>query len=266
VELAAYSLADERPAPGQYLHLALYWRATGAPETRQDPKIRLALQDEQGNLLDSYESWPVPGELPAVWPSDRFYVSQAALRVPPDKLPNRMSLAVIPELMADGEPVAQSPVQVAELVGAGGMSPVEDADIPNPHTEEFASEIKFAGIGIPSSGAMRGAVLPIDLYWQVVHNPAQNYTVFIHLYDGEGKLMTQYDRLAGGETLPTSMWQPGQLWRDTYPLAIPPTLPAGTYRIKIGMYTWPSMQRLLITRDGQPVGDILDVLDIQIEP
>jgi 4-amino-4-deoxy-L-arabinose transferase-like glycosyltransferase len=266
LELAAYSLAEERPAPGRYLHFTLYWQASGSAEARQDPKIRLALVDEQTRVLDSYESWPVPSLPPDVWSEAHLYLSQVVLRVPPDRLPTTTLLSITPMLRIEGHFVDQSPVQVAELPGAGGMSPAAPADIPNPRAEVFASEIRLMGWGLSSSDPQRGTILGIDLYWQAIRKPADNYTVFIHLYDGANNLVTQYDRLAGGETLPTSAWQPEELWRDTYPLAIPATLPAGTYYIRMGMYTWPSMHRLPITSGGEPVGDILQLVEVRVQP
>ncbi|NIV33213.1 MAG: hypothetical protein GWN58_28335, partial [Anaerolineae bacterium] len=74
------------------------------------------------------------------------------------------------------------------------------------------------------SDVIPGMVLPIDLYWEALQEPSDDYTVFIHVYDDAGNLVTQYDRPAGGEGQPTSSWQVGQVLRDTYPLMIPETM------------------------------------------
>jgi hypothetical protein len=138
--------------------------------------------------------------------------------------------------------------------------------MPGARKETFASEIRLNGFEIPSTSVAPGTVLPIDLYWEVLQKPSENYTVFVHVYDEANHLVAQYDRPAGGETLPTSSWQAGQLLRDTYPLTIPETVPAGRYHVRIGMYTWPSLMRVPIARDQIVVGDSIELFEVSIEP
>jgi hypothetical protein len=58
----------------------------------------------------------------------------------------------------------------------------------------------------------------------------------------------------------------GQVLRDTYPLPIPSDAPAGIYTVRVGMYTWPSLERQLVSMDGVSVGDSVDLGSIQIQP
>ena len=61
-------------------------------------------------------------------------------------------------------------------------------------------------------------------------------------------------------------WQVGQVLRDTYPLPIPSDASAGIYTVRVGMYTWPSLERLPISMDSVSVGDSIDLGSIQIQP
>ena len=60
VQLTGYLLESGRMVPGQSLPVTLYWQATGDPTTRQDPKAKLELVDENGNIPFSQVVWPVP--------------------------------------------------------------------------------------------------------------------------------------------------------------------------------------------------------------
>lgn len=244
----------------------LYWRAVGDRQARKDPKIEVELLDEDGTTLDSDTSWPVPSASPDVWQADRLYVSEAVLHLPSDQLVSRTSMTVTPLMPEGGDFAEGEPLLVEEFIGSGGVSSADEFDIPNARTEVFASEISLRGFAAPGSSVAPGTILPIDLYWEVLQQPSENYTVFIHVYDDANNLVAQYDRPAGGETQPTSSWQVGQVLRDTYPVMIPETVPSGQYHVKIGMYTWPSLVRLPITRDQRVVGDTIELLDVHVEP
>jgi 4-amino-4-deoxy-L-arabinose transferase-like glycosyltransferase len=267
LELVAYSPGVDRAMPGQYLGITLYWQAVGDRQARKDPKIELALSADDGTRLDSYVSWPVPSASPDVWQTDRFYLSEAVLHVPPDRLVSRASMTVTPLLRASGGFEGGETLLVDEFIGTGGVSVVEAKDdIPNARTEVFASEIGLRGFAIPSPRVEPGTILSIDLYWEVLQQPSENYTVFIHVYDDANALIAQYDRPAGGEAQPSSSWVEGQILRDTYPLMIPEAVPAGRYHVRIGMYMWPSLTRLPVTRDQIALGDTVELFDLDVEP
>jgi 4-amino-4-deoxy-L-arabinose transferase-like glycosyltransferase len=266
LELVAYSPRIDRLVPGQNLSLMLYWRAVGDRQTRKDPKIELVLLDEDGTTLDSDMSWPVPSASPDVWQADRLYVSEAILHLPPDQLVSRASMTITPLMAEGGEFVEGEPLLVEEFIGSGGLSSADEFDIPNARTEVFVSEISLRGFAAPWSSVAPGTILPIDLYWEVLQKPSENYTVFIHVYDDANNLVAQYDRPAGGEAHPSSSWKKGQVLRDTYPLMIPEAVPAGRYQVRIGMYTWPSLTRLPISRDQSVVGDTVELFDLNVEP
>ena len=209
--------------------------------------------------------WPAPGLSPNVWPADKLIVCQAALYVPPDQPANKITLTLTPILRVQGQVNEHNRLVLADLITTGGVSQVDGSSIPNPRQEVFASEIKLRGYSAGAGTFPPGAVVPLDLYWEVLQVPASNYTVFIHLLNQAGEQVSGFDRPAGGEALPTSAWQPGSILRDSYPLTIPETLPPGEYAIHVGMYTWPSLTRLPIMVGQKPVGDSVDLTRVQIE-
>jgi 4-amino-4-deoxy-L-arabinose transferase-like glycosyltransferase len=262
MQLTGYLLEEDRIIPGQSLPVTLYWQATGDPTTRQDPKAKLELVDENGNIPFSQIVWPVPSLSPKVWPAEKLMVSRTALYVPPDWPTDKMTLTLTPILQEQDTGLGRQ--IVTELVTTGSVSQVDGTNIPNPGQDVFASEIKLRGHSTGKSVFAPGAVVPLDLYWEVLRSPTADYTVFVHLLNEAGEQVSGFDRPAGGGTLPTSTWQIGQILRDSYPLAIPETLPSGKYSVRVGMYTWPSLARLPITAGQDSIGDSIDLGYIEV--
>ncbi len=71
-----------------------------------------------------------------------------------------------------------------------------------------------------------GATTRIDLYWQTDQPLPVNYSVSVRLLAPDGWVTAQHDGWPGQGTLGTAVWQPGQLYRDTHYLELPPDLPS----------------------------------------
>lgn len=84
--------------------------------------------------------------------------------------------------------------------------------------------------------AQVGAPLDVVLYWHGETPIAERYTVFTHLFDPSGSLVSQQDNWPVGGLAPTDGWTPGVWVRDAYTLAIPPTAQPGEYRLLVGVY------------------------------
>ena len=74
----------------------------------------------------------------------------------------------------------------------------------------------------------------VTLTWQSV-TPIQDRKVFVHVYDSDGKLVTQDDNLPARGLSPASWWQAGDIITDTHVVTFG-SLPPGAYRVSVGMY------------------------------
>jgi len=92
-----------------------------------------------------------------------------------------------------------------------------------------------------------GPTLALTLYWQSLAPVTEGYDVFVHVLDENGQVVAQVDQEPVAILAPTHRWQPGDIIRDPYSLALPPDLPAGTYRLSVGMYLRATGARLPIT-------------------
>jgi hypothetical protein len=113
--------------------------------------------------------------------------------------------------------------------------------------------------GAVADGRLKlGQDLRVVLTWQAEATPEQNYTVFVQLLDRTNQVRAQHDGQPGDGMLITTTWAPGEYVRDVHRLTLPPDLPAGDYRLIIGMYLPDSGERLSVfDQTDQLVGDNL---------
>lgn len=107
-------------------------------------------------------------------------------------------------------------------------------------------------VGTPSPGGK----LRVDLRWSARDVPKADYTAFVHVLDGTGKLVAQIDAQPTGGVYPTSAWLAGDTIVDSMTVQLPANLPPGPYQIQVGLYDVKTMQRLPVTgADGKSSDD-----------
>jgi 4-amino-4-deoxy-L-arabinose transferase-like glycosyltransferase len=94
----------------------------------------------------------------------------------------------------------------------------------------------------------------VRLEWEALAPPVENYTVFLHLRDGE-RLVAQNDGEPAGGHYPTRLWRSGDVIVDIHVLE-PPEEWEDEPRLVVGLYLWPTMERLeAMAPSGKPLGD-----------
>jgi hypothetical protein len=94
-----------------------------------------------------------------------------------------------------------------------------------------------------------GGVLTVALDWETGVQLTDQYVGFVHLLSPDGTLVAQHDgplaeRLPSPSAVPT-----GAIFRYPVTLDLPEDLPAGDYRLLVGVYLWPSLERLPVLAD-----------------
>ncbi|MCU0514406.1 MAG: hypothetical protein MUE40_17780, partial [Anaerolineae bacterium] len=86
--------------------------------------------------------------------------------------------------------------------------------------------------------------LQLDVTWFTGQGARGDYAIFVHAYAGDGSQpqVAQTDVRPGGNALPPGNWLPGYL-RDTISVNLA-ALPAGTYRLALGLYDPVTFARL----------------------
>ncbi len=96
-----------------------------------------------------------------------------------------------------------------------------------------------------------GDVVDLTLYWAAWSEMEEDYTVFTHLIDAEDRVWAQQDNPPQEGERPTSGWREGEVVADSYHLLLPDDIPAGQYRLEVGMYHWQTGERLSLSQGDQ---------------
>ncbi|MBK8834063.1 MAG: hypothetical protein IPO29_04160 [Anaerolineae bacterium] len=107
----------------------------------------------------------------------------------------------------------------------------------------FGARIELIGIKMPSVAAAGEsiAILPI---WRARLNLKGDYTVFVHIFDNQRRLVAQTDAPPLGGTYPTRFWLASEIVPDRIEVPLPPGLNAGEYTVVIGLYDSATKDRL----------------------
>jgi hypothetical protein len=88
-----------------------------------------------------------------------------------------------------------------------------------------------------------GVPLRMAFDWRTQEPVSDAFVVFVHLMRDDVELVAQRDAVPGDGLLPVEEWRPGDLVRDQFALLLPPTLPAGKYEIRVGVYDAATLMR-----------------------
>jgi hypothetical protein len=95
-----------------------------------------------------------------------------------------------------------------------------------------------------------GVPLRMAFDWRIQEPVSDSLVMFVHLGD-DVELVAQRDAVPGNGIFPVEDWKPGELVRDQFALLLPPTLPAGEYEIRVGIYDSTTLMRYsLIEPEG----------------
>lgn len=125
----------------------------------------------------------------------------------------------------------------------------------------YGDAIRLIGYDLPNADALTPTTpIQLRLFWRADALPAANYSLFVHLYPADSDtLITQHDGAPLTPARPTLTWDdPNEVYiGEQITLTLPDALPAGDYRLAVGLYNFENGQRL-------PVGDVGDFYSIPI--
>jgi 4-amino-4-deoxy-L-arabinose transferase-like glycosyltransferase len=108
----------------------------------------------------------------------------------------------------------------------------------------FGDVVRLHSYEVDSSALRTTGTLTLTTQWQARASMVQDYMLFVHLLDEQGRQYGQIDVPPGGPQAPTSTWQPGHYVTWYHPLPVPPGLPAGRYWLSLGIYDLHDFSRL----------------------
>lgn len=148
--------------------------------------------------------------------------------------------------------------------------PVEPAPVVEAAPAEAWLATWSGGISLQTAqvpaAVVAGQPLTVRTVWTTARQVNRPYTVFLHLYDPGGNLVTNIDGMPLQGRWPTTCWRPGESFEDSYTLTVPDSLPPATYRLRLGLYWLLTGERLPIDAGGMnaPGTDALDLATIEV--
>jgi hypothetical protein len=245
--------------PGDWIPVTLYWRLR--ERTSIDYFTHLQPVDFNGDARGVTNGWISRSIYPTVmWQPGEVVAETRWLRVYEDAPPGGYHFMVgmytqpgdrfVGALDVNG--VADGRLHVGRsVIGLPDFIPPPEAAIVIDAILGDEIRLTHATIEPPLADVAAGATVTVTLYWETLSPPVQDYTLFLHIQDEAGALVAQVDAPPLVE-FPTSTWVAGDQFVTTHTLSIPAD---GSYTLIAGMYTWPSLERLVVVQDGDTVDD-----------
>jgi hypothetical protein len=146
-----------------------------------------------------------------------------------------------------GEPILHEPepfplFEVIEVpAGSQAAPPASTAE------GDFGGLVRLTGYDLRPATPHAGEALTLRLFWQALAPMEADYTVFVHLFvtgEESASPRAQSDAQPCEGAYPTSSWATGEMVMDTRTLLIPTGFPADQATLVLGLYAWPSLERL----------------------
>jgi len=146
---------------------------------------------------------------------------------------------------------------------------VRDYSLPSP---AYPSQAVLGGVatllGLDAStdSVQAGETVQVRLYFQALFTPDTEYSVFLHILDRDGRVLTETN--AQPTARPMGGWLPGEVVAMDFDLTVPEGTPPGQYVYEVGWFQpdVAGMPRVPATLGGQALPNdsvILGKLDVR---
>jgi 4-amino-4-deoxy-L-arabinose transferase-like glycosyltransferase len=265
IELVGYELYNDVLAPGSDLLVTLYWEALRPIE--QEYTVFVHLMGQNGSQVAQNDSPPLENLYPTnYWVEGERVPDFHVLSIPTGVSPGRYRLEVglyLPQdqqrlaiLGEDGSPSGDTAIVDYVQVGenAEGLMPQYAVEA------NLDDKIVLMGHEGISHSIEAGQDIHLTLYWQALARMEEDYTVFIHLLDEEGRILAQHDDQPLLGFYPTSFWDEGDIVRDEYDIHVESSTLPGEYELAVGMYLLRTGDRLpVLDNESQIAGDLISL-------
>jgi hypothetical protein len=235
IQLAGVSADRTSLAPGLRLGVTMFWKAERPARGRWWYFVQVL--NDAGEARVSALVLPAHGAYDTdEWRPGRYWLSIGLF----DPLTGQK----VPVTDAAGRPAGDA-ARVGPL-----KVPLDDATPAageTPLAAHLGEALDLAGYRVD----LREGRMVVRLRWQAVARPEQDYTVFIHLEGAGGGIVAQSDEQPRAGAYPTSLWDAGETVVTEQALELPADLPAGPYKLWVGMYWWPTGERLPVRVEGR---------------
>jgi 4-amino-4-deoxy-L-arabinose transferase-like glycosyltransferase len=160
---------------------------------------------------------------------------------------------------AYGGPLARGDLEKAPYEAYVAYVATPTTERPDDYLAKFGGQVALTDYTVE----IRDQRLQVQLVWEALERPTENYTVFLHLRDG-GRVVAQDDGEPATGHYPTSLWRKGDLIIDKHTLELS-EMETSEPQLVVGLYIWKTMEHLeATTPTGASLGNEL-MLSFQID-
>jgi hypothetical protein len=248
LRLVAWELSSAALQPGQPLAITLYWQAIAPVE--DDYTVFNHLFGLDGTVLGAAdEAPPVPTSR---WLPGQVVTTTHWIVVDPSQPAPALATLDIGLYAAQQKAVPATDRQGKSVPATFARIKIVPSTWPDQRpavvdNARFEDGLLLQGHALSKERATPGSTLDLQLWWQALAVPARDYAVFVHLVDTADHIVAQADGVPANGRYPTSAWAPGEPIIDARAISLPADLPAGEYRLLVGLYVAPNGDRLPLT-------------------
>jgi hypothetical protein len=132
---------------------------------------------------------------------------------------------------------------------------------------DFGDQAHLRGWSLEKTTLHPGDTLTVTLSWEASVELTNRHVVFAHLLSPDGELVAQFDDAPAGKALPREAWPSGATFKYPIFIELPGDLSVGEYRLYVGVYLWPDVERLPVLSDVPGAeNDAVELSRVEIEP
>ena len=241
--LDAYALDSRFGDPGDTRTLTLLWRATSRALPDDEIHLRVALE---GEIISEMTGHPAHGRYPfSQWQAGEIVREHWQLVIPPGASPGTALLEVA---VGESPPFPLATLGIREFERVFAAPPLA-----NPVEATFEGVARLLGFDAAPLRLLPGDQLEVTLVWEAINEqPLDNrYKIFVHLLDGEGRLLAQDDREPVDWSRPTTGWVLGEILTDPHILSVADFEYEGPVTLVVGLYDSQTLERITVVETGK---------------
>ena len=263
--LLGYDLEQTVVESGEAARVTLYWKVLA--ETDVNYVLFAQLFGREAAKVGQRDTYPGLGHYPtSFWEPGEVILDEVPIPVDPEAVaPSRLRLDVgLYERGAGRLDAVDSEGDAVDGPTIGWLKLASTKEIPPPAVStdyRLGDVIHLAGYDLERESDH----LLLTLHWSCTASIRRDYTVFVHLLDGESNVVAQADGPPVNGDYPASLWAPGETIVEERVLGVE-NLSSGVFELALGMYLLETGDRLPATDGGgeRLAHDVIPLTEVRL--
>ncbi|MBN1313482.1 MAG: hypothetical protein JXB30_18895 [Anaerolineae bacterium] len=240
IYLVATNQPPDASEVGQLFILIAYWQARSQLAQTYTFRVLWLDKDDQIAAATPFTSLVVS------YPTDQWEAGDIWKGLHPLYVPGRLEGGdyTVALQLFDGEEEAGECIEIGHMAVSTPPRTFQTPDMNVTADVTWENGIRLLGYDLLQQDIRQSDGMELTLYWQTETDIINNLTVFVHIYDADGNIVTQQDSIPLSGARPTTGWAPGEILTDRYAILVPPEVVPGRYQVRVGLYNATTGERI----------------------